>query len=156
MVPFQNVKISLLKGNSTDLHPVDTITAEVDGEKKAFTWIPKDSLKDGSDYALAIAQQGITNYSGQLSVSHDDHKVPPSKGPNPAPSSSSPGSSPTETEVKKGNTSADRKSNSLADNQVVSGKATMSSEEMTGGASFNGVSVRLALGAVAALFYFTT
>lgn len=61
-----------------------------------------------------------------------------------------------ETGVKKGNTKPDGKSNSLADNQVVSGKAAMSSEQLTGGASFNTVSVRLALGAVAAIFYFTT
>lgn len=144
----------MLKGKSTDLKKLYTITAEVDGEKESFTWIPKDSLEDGSDYALAVAQKGNKNYTGHLSVSHGDHKVPPSKGPNPSPSSS--GESPSQTGVKKGNTSTDGKSNSLADNEVVSGKTSVSHGNMTGGASSNGVSLRLALGAVAAIFYFTT
>lgn len=133
---------------------MDTITAEVDGEKKAFTWVPKDSLKDGSDYALAIAQSGIKNYSGHISVSHGDNQIPPSKGPNPSHNNGTMPAS--ETGVKKGNTKPDGKSTSLADNQIVSGKAAMSSEQLTGGASFNTMSVRLALGAVAAVFYFTT
>lgn len=134
---------------------MDTITAEVDGEKDAFTWVPKDSLKDGSDYALALGQLGVKNYSGHISVSHSENKIPPSKGPDPSHNNSTIPVS--ETGVKKGNTKPDGKANKVADNELVSGKAAaMSSEELTGDGSFNTVSVRLALGAVAAIFFFTT
>lgn len=131
-----------------------TITAEVDGTKDAFTWIPKDSLEDGTDYALSLGQDGITNYSGHIAVSHGESKIPASKGPDPSHNNHTMPAS--ETGVKKGNTKPDGKSTSLADNQVVSGKAAMSSEQWTGGGSFNTVPVRLALGAVAAIFFFTT
>lgn len=134
---------------------MDTITAEVDGEKDAFTWVPKDSLVDGSDYALALAQLGIKNYSGHISLSHSENKIPPSKGPDPSRHNSTIPAS--ETGVKKGNTRPDGKANKLADNELLSGKAAaMSGEQLTGGGAFNTVPVRLALGTVAAIFFLTT
>lgn len=149
----QPLTITLCKGKATDLQQLKTITADVDGEDESFTWTPQDSLKDGSDYALAISQKDQKNYSGPFSVSHDKSHIPPGKGPNPSSTTSASGttgtSGPGETVAKGNNGDTDALSESL-----VSGKTV--SHEQTGSASFHGVSVRLALGAVAAIFFFTT
>ena len=107
-------------------------------------------MEDGDDYALSIEQDGSTNYSGHLKVSHDSSEshIPPGKGPNP---STSFGTAPrkTDTGVAKGN--------SDSDSPVVSGKTALHQhEEQTGAASVYGVPLRLAMGTVAVLFFFTT
>lgn len=152
----QPLTITLCKGKATDLQQLKTITADVDGEDESFTWTPQDSLKDGPDYALAISQKDQKNYSGHFSVSHDKSHIPPGKGPNPSSTtsaSSTTGTGGPEGTVAKGNT-ADGDTDALSES-LISGK-TVSHDEQTGGASFHGVSVRLALGAVAAIFFFTT
>lgn len=149
---MQPVTIDLCRGKATALHKVETVTAEVNGDEGSFTWIPKDDLEDGDDYALTISQGDKKNYSGHLKVIHDEAHIPPAKGPNPsnatttlATNTTLATSLPTETDTK-----------SMSDARVVSGKSTVSHDEQTGAASFNGVSARLALGAVAAVFFFTT
>ncbi|ODM21500.1 hypothetical protein SI65_02344 [Aspergillus cristatus] len=142
------VTIELCRGESTNLHRVKTITAEVSGDDGSFTWVPKDDIEDGDDYALTIKQGDETNYTGHLKVVHDETHIPPAKGPNPSNATTTTLSTarPTHTSAK-----------SLSDDaRVVSGKSTVDHEEQTGAASFIGVSVHLALGAVAAVFFFTT
>ena len=147
----QPVTITLCRGNATDLKQVKTITAEADGNDKSFTWPPEDSLEEGDDYALAIEQDGSKNYSGHLKVENDLSHIPPGKGPNPQGSSTTLDTAPqkTDTGVAKGN--------SDSDSTVVSGKTALHQhEEQTGAASVYGVPLRLALGTVAVLFFFTT
>lgn len=148
---FQPVTITLFKGKATDLKQVKVITAEAEGADKSFTWHPDESLEDGDDYALAIEQDGSKNYSGHLKVSHDASlsHIPPGKGPNPQGSSTAFGTAPRKTDT------GDAKGDS--DTPVVSGKSALNQhEEQTGAASGYGVPLRLALGTVAALFFFTT
>lgn len=144
---MQPVTIELSRGESTNLHRVKTITAEVSGDAGSFTWVPKDDIEDGDDYALTITLGDETNYTGHLKVSHDETHIPLAKGPNPSNATTTLSTArPTHTNAK-----------SLSDDaHVVSGKSTVGHDEQTGAASFIGVSVNLALGAVAAVFFFTT
>lgn len=147
----QPVTITLCKGNSTDLKQVKTITAEAAGNDKSFTWPPEDSLEEGDDYALSIEQDGSKNYSGHLKVKNDMSHIPPGKGPNPQGSSTTLGTAPRKTDTGVG------KGNSDSDVTVVSGKTALHQhEEQTGAASVHSVPLRLALGTVAVLFFFTT
>lgn len=145
---MQLVTIELSRGESTNLHRVKIITAEVSGDTGSFTWIPKDDIEDGDDYALAIKQGDQINYTGHLKVSHDETHIPLAKGPNPSNATTATLSTtrPTHTGAK----------SLSSDARVVSGKSTVDHDEQTGAASFIGVSVNLALGAVAAVFFLTT
>lgn len=142
------ITIELSRGESNNLHRVKTITAEVSGDAGSFTWVPKDDIEDGDDYALTITQGDETNYTGHLKVSHDETHIPLAKGPNPSNATTATLSTarPTHTNAK-----------SLSDDShIVAGKSTVDHDEQTGAASFIGASVNLALGAVAAVFFFTT
>jgi len=58
--------IILRKGPSGNLGTVETLTTTAVGG--SFSWSPKDSLADGSDYAFQIVQGSENNYSGQFTL----------------------------------------------------------------------------------------
>ncbi|TID16499.1 extracellular matrix protein [Venturia nashicola] len=60
------VTITLKKGLSTDLKDVGVITSTATGG--SYTWTPDTTIGDGADYALAISQGSVINYTGQFSV----------------------------------------------------------------------------------------
>ncbi|QDS72987.1 hypothetical protein FKW77_008869 [Venturia effusa] len=60
------VTITLKQGLSSDLKDVGVLTTSASGG--SYTWTPDTTLPNGADYALAIAQGSVINYTGQFSV----------------------------------------------------------------------------------------
>ncbi|RMJ26547.1 Extracellular matrix protein [Aspergillus sp. HF37] len=64
--PNTPVTITLQRGPALNLKDVQVLTADAQGG--SFTWVPDDSLAQGSNYAFKIKQESSVNYSGQATI----------------------------------------------------------------------------------------
>ncbi|KKZ64214.1 hypothetical protein EMCG_01474 [[Emmonsia] crescens] len=61
------VTITLVKGLSSDLQDVETLTTT--GSDGSYTWTPESTIVNGNDYALKITQGEDFNYTNQFGIS---------------------------------------------------------------------------------------
>ncbi|KAL4883711.1 hypothetical protein BJY04DRAFT_216059 [Aspergillus karnatakaensis] len=149
--------ITLRKGPSGDLKTLKVLTTQAGGG--SFTWVPEDSLVDGSDYALQIEQNGSVNYSGLVTLAHQPGKEPPS----PAPPSSKIGPRPsditsplggTRHSIQKGNNAYLPALNSSSTRHNMTQNKSTTPSPSNDGASFRYLSPEVTLAALAIIVYF--
>jgi hypothetical protein len=142
----------LRQGDADDLKFLKVLATQAGG---SFTWVPEESLPDGSDYALQIEQNGKINYSGLITVAHQPGKEPPPTSKTPLPSDdTSPPLGGMRNEVQRGNNGYIPDLNSSSPKlNMTSGKSTASTQS-SNGASFRYGSAEMILRALAAIVYF--
>ncbi|KAL4916662.1 hypothetical protein BDW62DRAFT_202485 [Aspergillus aurantiobrunneus] len=152
--PSAPATITLRKGPSDNLKTLKVLTTQAGGG--SFTWVPEESLSDGSDYALQIEQHGSVNYSGQVTVAHQPGKASPASTSKntPLPSSSTRPLDSARKGVPKGNNGyVPSLSGSTARLNGTSSKSVKSSTT-NDGATFRYISPEMTLAALAAIVYF--
>ncbi|GFG04817.1 hypothetical protein IFM61606_06169 [Aspergillus udagawae] len=173
--------IYLRKGDANNLDHVQVLTTDAKGG--SFTFVPDDSLPDGSDYALQIQQGAEENYSGLITLGNPGSKPPsppmppsPSKLPKPTEDAkpqnistptpqddasshhgtdTSPGDD-WETEVAKGNNAQFTNVEDMSkgsNSNFTHGKSAMAAKLETSGASIENVYLGWVLATVGVLFY---
>ncbi|KAF7182263.1 hypothetical protein CNMCM7691_001742 [Aspergillus felis] len=167
--------ISLRKGDANNLDHVQVLTTDAKGG--SFTFVPDESLPDGSDYALQIQQGAEENYSGLMTLGNPGSKPPsPPKPPTPTEdvkpqniststpqndasphhgTDTSPGDD-WDTEVAKGNNAqfTDVEDMSKGSNSnFTHGKNAMAAKLETSGASIENVYLAWVLATAGVLFY---
>ncbi|RHZ57807.1 GPI anchored serine-threonine rich family protein [Aspergillus thermomutatus] len=171
--PDVPVTIYLRKGDANNLEHVQVLTTDAKGG--SFTFVPDDSLPDGSDYALQIQQGAEENYSGLMTLGNPGSKPPsPPKPPSPTEDSkpqnvskTSPqddtsthnGTSPHdawETEVAKGNNAQFASVEDMSkgsNSNFTHGKSAMPAKLETSGASIENLYLGWVLATAGVLFY---
>ncbi|KAL2870071.1 GPI anchored serine-threonine rich family protein [Aspergillus lucknowensis] len=146
--------ITLRQGPADNLKTIKVLTTQAGGG--SFTWVPEESLPDGSDYALQIEQNGSINYSGLLRLAHQPGKEPSAtsrKAPVPADSTLPPLGG-MRNGVQKGNNGYLPALNSSSPRpNMTSGKSRTQSKS-SDAVSFRYVSPEMILAALAAIIYF--
>ncbi|KAL4872296.1 hypothetical protein BDV12DRAFT_211149 [Aspergillus spectabilis] len=147
--------ITLRKGPSGNLKTLKVLTTQAGGG--SFTWVPEESLPDGSDYALQIEQNGSINYSGLVTLAHQPGKEPPPPPTSktmPRPSDITSPLGGARPGIQKGNNGyISALNSSSARLNKTSSKSTTPSPS-NDGASFRYISPEMTLAAVAIIVYF--
>ncbi|KAL3494032.1 hypothetical protein BJX62DRAFT_55805 [Aspergillus germanicus] len=148
--------ITLRQGPANNLKTLKVLTTQAGGG--SFTWVPEESLPEGSDYALQIEQNGSINYSGLVKLAHQPGKESPPSASKKAPLPSDSAPPPlggTRNGVQRGNNGYVPVLNSTSPrfNMTTSSKSTTSSTS-SDGTSFRYVSPEMLLGGLAVIIYF--
>ncbi|KAL3478981.1 hypothetical protein BJX99DRAFT_255982 [Aspergillus californicus] len=145
--------ITLRQGPPDNLRTLKVLTTQARGG--SFTWVPEESLPDGTDYALQIEQNGSINYSGLVTLARQ-----PGKGPSP-PSLNKPihsGSAPplggTRNGVQKGNMDYLPALNTTSHGLNMTSNKSTAPTKSNEGTSFQFASPEVILGALAAVVFF--
>ncbi|KAL2831765.1 hypothetical protein BDW59DRAFT_157724 [Aspergillus cavernicola] len=155
--PNAPATIILRKGPADNLKTLKVLTTQAGGG--SFTWIPEESLIDGTDYALQIEQDGSINYSGLVTLAHQpgwEPSLPVSQNTPHGLSSNSvpPPIGGMRTDVQKGNNGYISVQNSTSPQfNMTSSKGTAPTKSNEG-TSFRLASPEIILGALAAVIFF--
>ncbi|KAL2834717.1 hypothetical protein BJY01DRAFT_252899 [Aspergillus pseudoustus] len=153
--PNAPATITLRQGAANDLKTLKVLTTQAGGG--SFTWVPEESLPEGSDYAFQIEQNGSINYSGLVKLAHQPGKEPPpsasKKTPLPSDTSSLPLSD-TMHGVQKGNNGHIPVLNSTSARLNMTSSKSTTSSTSSDGTSFRYVSPEMLLGGLAVIIYF--
>ncbi|KAJ0414427.1 hypothetical protein BJY00DRAFT_295204 [Aspergillus carlsbadensis] len=154
--PNAPATITLRQGPANNLKRLKVLTTQAGGG--SFTWVPEESLPEGSDYALQIEQSGSINYSGLVKLAHQPGKESPPSASKKAPLPSDSAPPPlggTRNGVQRGNNGYIPVLNSTSPriNMTTSGKSTTPSTS-SDGTSFRYVSPEMIFGGLAVIVYF--
>ncbi|KAL2818125.1 hypothetical protein BJX63DRAFT_429444 [Aspergillus granulosus] len=136
--------ISLRQGPSDNLTTLKVLTTQAGG---SYTWVPDESLPEGTDYAFQIEQNGSVNYSGHVKLAHEPGKEPK----NPLPSDSLPLGGPRNTVQKGNNGHLPVLNGTSPQTNMTSSKSTTPSSD---GTSFRYGSPKLLLSGLAVIMHF--
>ncbi|KAF7118614.1 hypothetical protein CNMCM5793_008152 [Aspergillus hiratsukae] len=172
--PDVPVTIYLRKGDATNLDHVQVLTTDAKGG--SFTFVPDESLPDGSDYAFQIQQGAEENYSGLMTLGDGSRPPRPPKPPKPeedvkpqnsskpatqddASSHHGTNTSPNDswdTEVAKGNNGQFASAEDMSkgsNSNFTNGKSAMPAKLETSGATIENVYLGWVLATAGVLFY---